>query len=218
MPDSPTLFLCQARRGQTTLPFSAPGSELGGKGLGKGPKPASLLGDSGGLKDQSSLGRGEEGGGSEQVVSRPGYSGRRLEEMPAQLPAWAAHGAWAAGTGRGQATSLTKQGVRVSFLLPGANPQSPSPTSGAEGGTHTCLSYAWNVAPQAEDWGGGASWGLEAGEGAQSQEDPAGPKGETEESDPSGAGDQVCRPAAGAPAGSRVQVGMRWGHPGVWAW
>lgn len=148
------------------------------------------------------------------MVSSPGYSGRRLEEMPAQLPAWAAHGVWAAGTGRGQATSLTEQGTRVSFLLPGANPQSPSPTSGAEGGTHTCLSYARNVAPQAEDWGGGASWGLEAGEVAQSQEDPAGPKGETEESDPSGAGDQVCLPAAGAPAGSRVQVGMRWGHPG----
>lgn len=147
--------------------------------------------------------------------SRPGYSGQRLEEMPAQLPAWAAHGAWAAGTGRGQATSLTKQGVRVS-LLPGANPQSPSPTSSAEGGTHTCLSYARNVAPQAEDWGG-ASWGLEAGEGAQSQEDPTGPKGETEEGDPSGAGDQVCLLAAGTPAGSRVQVGMRWGHPGGWA-
>ena len=152
------------------------------------------------------------------MVSRPGYSGRRLEEMPAQLPAWAAHGAWAAGTGRGQATSLTKQGARVSFLLPGANPQSPSPTSGAEGGTHTCLSYAWNVAPQAEDWGGGASWGLEAGEGAQSQEDPAGPKGETEESVSSGAGDQVCLPAAGAAARSRVPVGRRWGHPGGWAW
>lgn len=27
-----------------------------------------------------------------------------------------AHGAWAAGTGRGQATSLTKQGARGSFL------------------------------------------------------------------------------------------------------
>ena len=163
MADSPTLFLCQARRGQTTLPFSAFGSKLGRERPGEGPQPCIPPRGFRGAKNQSSLGGGEEGGGSVRVVSGPGYSGQGLEEMPTQLPAWAAHGAWAAGTARGQATSLTKQGGRVS-LLPGANLQSPSPTSGAEGGTHTCLSYARNVAPQAEDWGGGASWGLEAGE------------------------------------------------------
>lgn len=66
------------------------------------------------------------------------------------------HSIWVAVTERGQATSLTKrQGGGVSFRKRQfQNSKPPSPKGGAEGGTHTCLSYARNVVPQVRTGGG----------------------------------------------------------------
>lgn len=108
---------------------------------------------------------------------RAGGNGR-LSCQPRQAPS-----AWAAGTGRGQASSLTKQGVGVSFWqrLPQSS-RPPSPKGGAEGGTHTCLSYARNVVPQEgegeeEETRLPRGWRLGKGPDQQSQGDPAGPAG-----------------------------------------
>lgn len=86
----------------------------------------------------------------------------RLEEMPAQLPAWA--GSWCVGGWHWRSPGCfpDKAGARVSSGKRLLQRPSPSPTGGAEGGTHTCLSYARNVAPRAGGQGGGAPRGLQA--------------------------------------------------------
>lgn len=117
-------------------------------------------------------------------------------------------------SGGGQATPPTKQqGGGVSFwkrLSQSYRP--PSPKGGAEGGTHTCLSYARNVVPQVRT-GGGAFRGQRLGKGPdqQSQEEPAGPRETPRKAGPSRAGDR-CAESSRCPSGPR-QGGGR-GGPG----
>lgn len=155
-----TLFLCQARRGQTTLPFSAFGSQLGRERPGEGPNPASLLGDSGG--QEPVFIRWGRGGWRECTSGiRIRYSGQGLEERPTSCqpkPSWCV-GSWHCKR-PGHFPDKARKGG--SPLLPGATCIPFTHKWWREG--HIPTSYARNVAPQAEDWGGGASWGLEAGE------------------------------------------------------
>lgn len=116
---------------------------------------------------------GREGGGSVWAAPRPGHSVQRLEEMPAQLPAWAGSRCVGSWHWKRPGHFPDKAGAGVPFqkrLLQSS--RSPSPKGGAQGGTHTCLSYARNVAPQAEGGGGGgggASWGWRLGKGPRAR-------------------------------------------------
>lgn len=155
-PCARSLSPCQARRGQTTLPFSAPGSYWRGEGAGclAGLRPACVpLGAAG--EARTSLMRW-----SEWAVPCPGQGGQGLEELLAQLPAWAGLRGGAV-SGGGQATPRQSRGVSFRKRLSQSH-RPPSPKGGAEGGTHTCLSYARNVVPQVRTGGGafrGRGWG-----------------------------------------------------------
>lgn len=94
---TPTLSLCQALRGQTTLPFSAPGSFWGGKGTRlpcwPSARPVSSWGLQGRPQDQpSGGGRREVLGVRRQYPDQNKVAKGRLGEMPTGLPARAGSG------------------------------------------------------------------------------------------------------------------------------
>lgn len=153
--------------GQTTLPFSAPGSFWEGRGprlpRRASARPVSSWGPQGTSCHEVVVGRMLQEYRQDEVAEGG------LEEMPLSCWPGQARGVWAAGTGRGRATPLTKQGAGVSFRKrPSQNRGPPSPKGGAREGTHTCLSYARNAAPQPA-WGRSLPGGQGLGRGLTSK-------------------------------------------------
>lgn len=98
-----------------------------------------------------------------------GQGGRGPEEMPAQRQPRQAPGVWAAGRKR---PGCLPDGAGGGGLLrkgPAKSSGPPSPRGGAEKGTHTCLSYARNEAPNART-GRSLPGGRRLGKGARASQ------------------------------------------------
>lgn len=185
---TPTLSLCQSQRGQTTLPFSAPGSFWGGKGprlpCWPSARPMSSWGLQGRPLDYPSCsGHREVLGVCRQYPDWDKVAEGGLEEMPTQLPAWAGSGRVGGWQWKSPGHFSDKAGG--GGLLPEeAVPEQPaSLTQRWCRGRNTYLSQLCQecgfLARVGRSLPGG--WRLGKGPDLQNQEDPAGPGGETEE-------------------------------------